>query len=188
MSAYVILRGAALKLCAERAAEAPAALYRAACLTCSAQSDLARDEPRPVQVWALGHTQEHGLHHNQFRLTTHRYWRVDPVHAPVGATPWPPPAGRRAPARDAPVPEVPVARHRSGTHAKPRRQRGQRTRCDDRQGVRLRLRSLAAGAARAAGPLLLSVLLLGPALFGPLTGGGRGHHALSGDAHGRGSP
>ncbi|MGP4109789.1 DUF7848 domain-containing protein [Streptomyces sp. 4N509B] len=93
MTAYVLLRGAALKLCEERAAEAPDALYRVSCLTCSAQSDLVRDDARPVQVWALGHAQEHGLNHNQFRLTTHRYWRVDPAHAPVGATPWPPPAG-----------------------------------------------------------------------------------------------
>ncbi|MGP4115267.1 DUF7848 domain-containing protein [Streptomyces sp. 4N509B] len=101
MTAFVLLRGAALKLCEERAVDAPDALYRLSCLTCSAVSDLVRDDARPVQVWALGHTQEHGLNHNQFRLTTHRYWRVDPAHAPVGATPWPPLPGA---VRAAPVP------------------------------------------------------------------------------------
>jgi hypothetical protein len=94
-------------LCAERAEDAPAAVYGAECLTCQAESAWFEDDPKSVQVWALDHTERQGLTHNQFRVIAHNYWRVDPRHAPVGAAPWPPVA-----------PDTPP--RRTGSHAKPR--------------------------------------------------------------------
>lgn len=165
MSAFVILRGTALKLCAERAQDAPDALYIVACLTCQAESGPVDDGPKSVQVWALDHTQQRGLTHNQFRVTAHSYWRVDPVHAPVGATPWPPVRGSLA-ALDAAVPDTRQPR-RAGAHAKPRgRWHGRKT----------APRPLADGARRLVAPLLLSVLFLAPVLSGVLPATGRGRH------------
>jgi hypothetical protein len=116
VTAYVILRGAELTLCAERAEDAPAAVYGAECLTCQAESAWFEDDPRSVQVWALHHTEQQGLTHNQFSVTAHNYWRVDPQHAPVGAVPWPP--VNASPAVVAPAaPDMPP--RRTGAHAKP---------------------------------------------------------------------
>jgi hypothetical protein len=118
VTAHVILRGAELMLCAERAEDAPDAAYCAECLTCRAQSAWFEDDPKPVQVWALDHTERQGMTHNQFSVTALNHWRVDPRHAPVGAAPWPP--LNHSPTRAAPAaPETPPSR-RSGAHAKPR--------------------------------------------------------------------
>lgn len=154
MTARVILRGAELMLCAERAEESPDAAYGAECLTCQAESAWFEDDPRPVQVWALDHTERQGLTHNQFRVIAHNYWRVDPRSAPVGAAPWPPINSSPA------VPEAPPPR-RSGAHAKPR---GRRL---GRRNARKWLRPLAAVASHAAGPLvLLCALVVGSLLLG----------------------
>jgi hypothetical protein len=173
----VLLKGAELMLCAERAVDAPDAAYRAECLTCRAESALFEDDPRPVQMWALDHAEQRGLTHNQFSVTAQNYWRVDPRHAPVGAAPWPP--LNRPPAVAAPaVPEAPPSR-RSGAHAKPRGRRlGLR---------RVALRPLAAVAGRAAGPLVLLVaLVVGSLLCGVLTATGRGQHSSGASQHGGG--
>ncbi|MGP4110028.1 DUF7848 domain-containing protein [Streptomyces sp. 4N509B] len=143
-------------LCAERAEGAPAALCRAVCLTCGAESDLSWDDQKPVRVWALEHARARGLAHHQFRVTAHDYWRVDPLHAPVGAAPWPPP--NRAPAVAAPAaPEAPPPR-RTAAHAK---RRGWW------RGRRAALRTVAVVAGLAAGPLtLLTALVVGSPLLG----------------------
>jgi hypothetical protein len=157
VTARVILRGAELMLCAERAVEAPDAAYGVECLTCRAESAWFEDDPRPAQVWALDHAEGQGLAHNQFRVIAHNYWRVDPRSSPVGAAPWPPRNGSPA------VPEAPPPR-RSGAHAKPRRRWRPH-------------RALAAVASRAAGPLvLLCALVLGSLLCGVLTATGREQH------------
>jgi hypothetical protein len=166
-------------LCAERAEESPDAAYCAECLTCQAESAWFEDDPRPVQVWALDHTEREGLAHNQFRVTAHNYWRVDPRHAPVGAAPWPPRSSLPAGVASA-APEGPPSR-RSGAHAKPRgwRRRGSWV-------ARGLLRPLAAGVSRAAGPLLLCALGFGSLLFGVLPATGCGQHTGSaGQAGGR---
>ncbi|MGP4111559.1 DUF7848 domain-containing protein [Streptomyces sp. 4N509B] len=177
MSAHVVLRGATLMLCAERAQEAPAALYRAACLSCPAESDLARDDPRPVQVWALGHAEEFGLEHHQFRVTAHDYWRVDPIHAPVGAVPWPP-VGGAAPPPGATVPGASPG----GSAARARPRRGWRL----RRGMRRWRRPVVALAIRGAGFLLVSVLVLWSALGEASPGSARGRHAPRGGRRRRG--
>lgn len=168
MTARVVLKGAELMLCAERAEESPDAAYGAECLTCRAASAWFEDDPRPVQVWALDHAEREGLTHNQFSVTAVNYWRVDPRSAPVGAAPWPPPD--RSPAAAPAVSEAPPSR-RSGAHAKPR------GRWLARRGARGSLGPLAAVASRAAGLLVLMVgFVLGSLLCGVLTATGRGQH------------
>ncbi|MGP4110275.1 DUF7848 domain-containing protein [Streptomyces sp. 4N509B] len=181
MSAYVVLRGTALKLCAERAAEAPDPLCRVACLTCSAESELVRDDPRPAQLWALGHAEEAGPEHGQFRVTAHRYWRVYPVHAQVGAAPWPP-AGRTG------GPAVPATLAGDAprcwrTHARRHGHGRGRGRGRGHEGGGL------THAGRRLGPLLLSALLLVVlVLLGAAAAGGRGHHTVGDSAEGREGP
>jgi hypothetical protein len=155
VTAHVILKGAELMLCAERAKDAPDAVYGAECLTCREQSAWFEDDPKPVQVWALDHTERQGLTHNQFSVTALNHWRVDPRHAPVGAAPWPPLT--RSPA----APETPPPRRSGAAHAKPR--------------GRWLGRRLATVAGHAAGFLVLLVaLVVGALLCAALPATGRG--------------
>lgn len=85
----VILKGAEWVLSAERAEGAPDAIYGAECMTCEAESGLVDDDPKPVEVWALEHTRQHGLAHSQFLVTTQKHWRVDPLRRGPESEPGP---------------------------------------------------------------------------------------------------
>jgi hypothetical protein len=147
-------------LSAERAEGAPEAIYGAECLICEAQSGLADNDPKPVEVWALEHARHKGLSHGQFLVTTQKHWRVDSLRGVPRAAPAPSgDAGAPAPAVAVAAPPQP---RRSGTHARPR------GRWLARHTVLGSLRTLAACARRAAGPLFLSTLLRGSVLVGIL--------------------
>jgi hypothetical protein len=90
MSAHVILKGAEWMLSSERAAQAPDALYVAQCLVCRAESGLVDNDPKQAGVWAIEHARRSGREHCQFRVTSEKHWRVDPVAAAVGNRPQPP--------------------------------------------------------------------------------------------------
>jgi hypothetical protein len=94
MSAHVILKGAEWVLSAERAAQAPAALYVAQCLVCQAESAVVDNDPKPAGVWAIEHARRTGRDHCQFRVTTEKHWRVDPTPPAAGTTVTTPPRPR----------------------------------------------------------------------------------------------
>lgn len=110
---HTILRGAMLVLSADRASGAPEGMYCLACLTCQAVSGWVDSDAKAVGVWAIAHTQRHGLTHSQFRLSTQRYWRVDPIHSAPSPSPSSPPR----------QPRPGHAQHLGrAAHARPRRQ------------------------------------------------------------------
>jgi hypothetical protein len=68
-----ILKGSAWVLSAERAAGAPGAMYGVECLTCRAESGWVDNDPKPVEVWTIEHTRQHGPGHGQFLVTTQKH-------------------------------------------------------------------------------------------------------------------
>jgi hypothetical protein len=74
---HPILKGAYWVLHAERSAGAPEAMYGAECMRCDAASGWVDNDVKPVGMWALTHTQQLGLDHSQFIVTTQTHWRVD---------------------------------------------------------------------------------------------------------------
>lgn len=68
-------------LSSERAPEAPHAGYDVECLACCAASDYVRDDPTPVELWAINHTTRQGMEHSQFVVRADSYWTVRPRSA-----------------------------------------------------------------------------------------------------------
>lgn len=134
---HVIIRGAEWVLSAERARGAPDARYGVACMLCEAASEWADNDPKPVGMWALHHTQQHPAH-RQFLATSQRHWRVDRV-ASVPAPP-PPPATERPP-----------------RHARAR---------PTRRALRAAAHRCIASAGRFAGPLVVLSFITGGGLLG----------------------
>lgn len=112
---HTIRRTAAWVLSAERAPEAPHAMYGAACLTCPAESAWADNDPTQVELWAINHTDQRGLTHSQFTVTTQSHWTVNPrIGTPAPALALPvqlDPGPERGTAGSAPG---------TGAHARPR--------------------------------------------------------------------
>jgi hypothetical protein len=94
MSANIILRGAEWVLTSERPQAAPDALYVVQCLICRAESGLVDNDPKRAGVWAMEHARRTGREHCQFRVTSQKHWRVDPVPPAVVPTPMPTPRPR----------------------------------------------------------------------------------------------
>ncbi|MDT0270678.1 hypothetical protein RM844_30840 [Streptomyces sp. DSM 44915] len=70
-----IVKGADWVLCEERGVGAPEAIYGVECLGCGAASPLFDNDPLPVAVWALQHTQQLP-EHTRFLSRIERHWRV----------------------------------------------------------------------------------------------------------------
>lgn len=83
-----IIKGAEWVLSAERAEGAPDAMYRVECMTCESASRWTDNDPRPVGMWALLHTQT-WPDHRQFLATTQDHWRVDRVPQRAESPPGP---------------------------------------------------------------------------------------------------
>ncbi|UED86568.1 hypothetical protein [Streptomyces profundus] len=59
-----------------RAEGAPKGIFGGECVTCGEQSPLVDDDPQPVAIWAIRHTQRepsHGL----FLFRAEKHWRVE---------------------------------------------------------------------------------------------------------------
>ena len=81
-----IVRGADRVLIQERGPGVPEGIYAAECMSCEAKSPLFDDDPLPIAVWAIQHSQNQP-DHALFLARTERHWRViarpDPPQPPA---------------------------------------------------------------------------------------------------------
>ncbi|RMI46708.1 DUF7848 domain-containing protein [Streptomyces triticirhizae] len=72
-----IVRGSDRVLVEERGPGVPEGIFGVDCMTCEATSPLFDDDPLPVAVWAIQHSQDQP-EHTLFLARTERHWRVVP--------------------------------------------------------------------------------------------------------------
>ncbi|KAB8166375.1 hypothetical protein FH609_023765 [Streptomyces sp. 3MP-14] len=73
----IIIRAADWVLCEERGPGVPEGIHGAECMTCDARSPLFDNDPTPIAVWCVQHTQEHP-DHTLYLARTEKHWRVVP--------------------------------------------------------------------------------------------------------------
>ena len=83
-----IVRSADRVLVEERGPGVPAGIYGVECMRCEARSPLFDDDPLPVSVWAIQHSQDRP-DHTLFLARTERHWRVVPRPDPTPPPPAP---------------------------------------------------------------------------------------------------